>query len=117
MQRPIIVSRRSRAFGVSSVYPAATQGLIDRILGPPPFVWRSLQFVPFDSKASHTWLLSQDVPPHLLNDGLRRWLELKRLVCVLIVDVVSHAHELAVVIAAAQEDDSDADDLVVRDAR
>lgn len=73
--------------------------------------------VPFDGEARDTRLLSQDLPLHLLDDRLRRWLECERLVNVLIVDVVSNTHKLSVVVAAAEEDDCDTDNLAVRDAR
>jgi hypothetical protein len=54
---------------------------------------------------------------HLVNHRFRGGLQLQRLVCVLVVDVVADADELAVLVAARQQDDGDADDFAVRDAR
>jgi hypothetical protein len=76
-----------------------------------------LKHVPLDRKASHTRLLCENLPLHLLDDGLRRGLKCQCLVCVLIVHVVADTHELALFVAAAEEDDRDADDLAVGDAR
>lgn len=53
---------------------------------------------------------------HLLNHRLAGRLHLQRLVRVLVVDIVADAHELAVLVAAAEEDDGDADDLAVGNA-
>jgi hypothetical protein len=73
--------------------------------------------VPFDGEACDTRLLCKNLPLHLLDDRLRRWLECERLVNILIVDVVSNTHKLSVIVAAAEQDDRDTDDLAVRDAR
>jgi hypothetical protein len=54
---------------------------------------------------------------HLLDDGLGRRVKCKSLVCVLVVHVVSDAHELALLVAATEQDNCDADDLAVGNAR
>ena len=74
-------------------------------------------YIPLDGKASYTRLLCENLPLHLFDDRLSRRLQRQCLVCVFVVDVVAHADELAVFIAAAQQDDSDANDLAVGDAR
>jgi hypothetical protein len=73
--------------------------------------------IPLDGKARYTRLLCENLSLHLFDDRLSRWLQRQCLVCVLVVDVVTHADELTVFIAAAQQDDSDADDLAVGDTR
>lgn len=72
--------------------------------------------VPLYRKAGDTWLLSQDVAADLLDDGLRRRVGVQLLGLVLVVDIVADADELAAVVGAGQEDDSDTEDLGVGDA-
>jgi hypothetical protein len=72
---------------------------------------------PLDGEACDTGLLCQDLPLHLLDDGLGRRVQGQGLVCVLVVHIVSDTHELAPLVAAAEQDDRDADDLAVGDAR
>lgn len=71
--------------------------------------------IPLDSKPSDPRLLRQDVPPNLLDHGLGGWVLRQRIIRVLVVDVVAHAHELAAFIRASEQDDSDAQDLGARD--
>jgi hypothetical protein len=73
--------------------------------------------IPLDLEACDTGLLGQDLSLHLLNDGLRRRLHGQRLVCVFVVHIVAHANELTAIVAAAKQDDCDANDLAVGDAR
>ena len=73
--------------------------------------------VPFDGEACDTRLLCKNLPLHLLDDGLGRRVECQRLVCVLVVHIVSDTHELALIIAAAEQNDCDTDDLAVGNAR
>jgi len=73
--------------------------------------------IPFDGKAGDTRLLSQNAPPDLLDDGLSWRLERESLICVLVVHIVADAHKLAVLIAAAEKNDSHANDLAIGDAR
>lgn len=56
------------------------------------------------------------MPPHLLNHRFRGWLRRERFVHVLVVDVVAHAHELAVVVGAGEQDDGYAEDFGGGDA-
>lgn len=72
--------------------------------------------VPLDSEAGDTGLLGEDAAADLLDNGLGRGLGDEGLVGVLVVNVVADAYELATVVAAGQEDDSDADDIAVGDA-
>jgi hypothetical protein len=72
--------------------------------------------VPLDGKAGDTGLLGEDAAADLLDNGLGRGFGDECLVGVLIVNVVADANELATVVAAGQEDDSDAEDVAVRDA-
>ena len=73
--------------------------------------------IPLDGKAGDAWLLGKNLPLHLLNDGLGGGVECKCLVCVLVVHVVSDTDELALVIAAAKQNDGDTNDFAVGDAR
>lgn len=73
--------------------------------------------IPFDREAGYSRLLSQYVSANLLDDWLCRRLELQCLIRVLIVDIVSNTHELAIVVTAAEENDGNADDLIVGNAR
>jgi hypothetical protein len=73
--------------------------------------------IPLDGKARDSWLLCKNLPLHLLDDGLGRRVECQRLVCVLVVHIVSDTHELALIIAAAEQNDCDTDDLAVGNAR
>lgn len=72
--------------------------------------------IPLDGEASHTGLLSEDIAADTLNDGLGWGLSRQLLRVVLIVDIVTHTDKLTAVVAAGQEDDSDAQDLGGRDA-
>jgi hypothetical protein len=72
--------------------------------------------IPLDGESSHAWLLCQDAPADLLDDRLRGRLQLESLIRVLVVHVVADAYEFAVIIATAQENDCDANDLAVGDA-
>jgi hypothetical protein len=56
------------------------------------------------------------LPLDLLDDRLCGRLERQCLVDVLVVDVVANANELAIFVAAAEQNDCDADDLAVGDA-
>jgi hypothetical protein len=58
--------------------------------------------VPLDGEARHARLLGQDVAADLVHDGLGRRVLGQGLVRVLVVDVVSDAHELAAVVGARQ---------------
>jgi hypothetical protein len=72
--------------------------------------------IPLDCEPCDPRLLSQNIPPDFLDNGLS-WRVLGELwIRVLIVDVVSNAHKLSIVVAAAKEDNGDADNLGVRDA-
>lgn len=72
--------------------------------------------IPFDSKARDSWLVGQDIPSHLLDYRLGWRLGIQLLAVVLVVDVVTHTHELAAIVAARQQYDGHAQDLGVRDA-
>lgn len=72
--------------------------------------------VPFNSESRDPRLLGQDVPPDLFDDRLRRRALIQFRLGVFIVDVVAHAHKLALVVAACEENDGDADDFAVGDA-
>lgn len=72
--------------------------------------------IPLDSEAGDARLLGQDVAANLLNDGLGGRVGSQLLSLVLVVHIVSDADELAAVVSACQEDDSDAEDLSVGDA-
>jgi hypothetical protein len=54
---------------------------------------------------------------HFLDDGLRGRLQCQCFIRVLVVHVVPNAYELALLIAAAKENDRDTDDFAVGDAR
>ena len=71
----------------------------------------ALVAVPLDGEASDTRLLGQDVAADLLDDGLGGRLVDQGLVGVFVVNVVAHAHELAAVVGAGEQDDGDAEDL------
>lgn len=53
---------------------------------------------------------------NLLDDWLCGWVQRQRLFGVLIVHIVTDAYKLAVLVAAAQKDDGDTDDLAVGDS-
>jgi hypothetical protein len=72
--------------------------------------------IPLDREASHTGLLSKDIAADTLNDGLSWGLHRQLLGVVLIVDIVTNTDELTAVVAAGQEDDSNAQYLRGRDA-
>lgn len=74
-------------------------------------------WVPFDSKAGDSRLLCKNLPLHLFDNGLGGRVQGERLICVLVVHVVSDTDELALFVAAAQQDDGDADDFAVGDTR
>ena len=67
--------------------------------------------IPFDGKPRHSGLLCQDVPLHLLYDWLAWRLCIQCFVCVLVVNIVADADELASIIAAGEEDDGNAQDF------
>lgn len=67
--------------------------------------------LPFDSKSRNPWLFCQYISPDLLDDRLRGRIIVHLLIVVFIVDVVANADEFAVIVAAGEEDDGDAEDL------
>lgn len=72
--------------------------------------------LPFYSKPCYPWLLSQHMPPHLLDDWLGGRIIVHFLGVVFVVDIIADADELAVIVAAGEEDDGDAKDFRGRDA-
>ena len=72
--------------------------------------------VPFDGKSSHTRLFCQHVPPHAVDVWLGRGLRIELLRVVLVVDVIANSDELSAIVAACEENDSDAENLGGRDA-
>lgn len=73
--------------------------------------------IPFDRKASNAGLLSKDVPANPIIEWLCRWIGIQLLGIVLVVDIVSDADELAAVVGAGEQDDGDAEDLGIGNAR
>ena len=73
-------------------------------------------FVPFDSKSGHTRFLCQDVPPHTVDIWLGGGLSIELFRVVFIVDVVANSNELSAIVAACEEDDSNAENLGCRNA-
>lgn len=67
--------------------------------------------LPFDSKASHTRLLSQNIATDVFDLGLRGGLRGQFFRVVLVVHVVAHTNKFTAIVAAGKEDDSDAQDL------
>lgn len=72
--------------------------------------------IPLDGKAGDAGLVGQHVATDLLNDGLGRGVGGQLLGLVLVVDVVAHAHELATIVGAGQQDDGDTHNLGVGNA-
>lgn len=72
--------------------------------------------IPLDSKASDSWLLSEDVAADLLEDRLGWWISVQLLRIVLVVDIVSNPNELSTIVGASEEDDSDTKDFGIRDS-
>lgn len=71
---------------------------------------------PLDCKSRDSGLLSQHIPPHSLDDRFGGRLGVQLVRVVLIVDIITHTHELPSVIAAGQQYDGDAEDFGRRDA-
>lgn len=69
------------------------------------------QGIPFNSEASHTGLLGENIAADVLNLGLRRGLGGQFFRVVLVVHIVAHTDEFTTVVAAGEEDDSDAQNL------
>lgn len=67
--------------------------------------------IPLDGKPSNSGLLGQNVATNLLNHRLAGRTLCQRLIRVFVIDIVSHTHKLASIIAASQQDDSDTDDF------
>lgn len=72
--------------------------------------------VPFDGEASDSRLLGKHVAPNLLDNGLRRRVGVELVGIVLVVHVVANADELATIVTAGQQDDSNTEDVCVWDA-
>lgn len=70
-----------------------------------------MNLIPFDGKPRHPRLLREDISADTFNYRLRGGLVDKLLRIILVVDVVSHPHELPAVVAAAQQDHGHAQDL------
>lgn len=73
--------------------------------------------IPFDRKPGNAGLLSQDVSANPIVEWLCRWISIQLLGIVLVVDIVSDTDELAAVVGAGEQDDGDAEDLGVGNAR
>jgi hypothetical protein len=73
--------------------------------------------IPFNSKAGHARLLCQYVALDSVNDGLGWRLGAELLRVIFVVYVVAHAHELAAIVGTRQENDSNTQNIGVRDAR
>lgn len=72
-------------------------------------------YIPLDSETRDTRLLGENIPADLFDDRFGRWVVNQSLVGVLVVDIVADADELAVIVGAGQEDDSNANDFGIRD--
>lgn len=71
--------------------------------------------IPVDGETSDSWLLGQDAPVQLVvGDALWRVLT-ELLVQVVVVDVVSNADKLAVLVRACNQDHSNANNVAVGD--
>ena len=70
-------------------------------------------YKPLDGEASHSRLLSQDVPPDLLDDGLGWRIGNESFIGIFVVDIVANTDKFAVVVSTRQEDDSDTNDFRV----
>lgn len=69
--------------------------------------------IPVDGEASDSWLLSQNTPVQLVV-GNALWRVLAELlVQVVVVDVISNANKLAVLVRACNQDNSDANNVAV----
>jgi glucan biosynthesis protein len=73
--------------------------------------------IPFDRETGHARLLCQDVALDSVNDGLRRRLGAQLFRVVFVVYVVTDAHELAAIVGTRQKNDSNTQNVGVRDAR
>lgn len=70
--------------------------------------------IPFDGEARDTRLLGKNIATDLLDDRLGRRVGIQLLRLVLIVDIVSNANELATIVGAGKQDDSDTHDFGIR---
>ena len=66
---------------------------------------RCVDNIPFDSESSNPRLFRKHVSLHALNDGFGRRLGIELFGVVLVVDIVSNAHELSTIVTAREEDD------------
>ena len=70
---------------------------------------------PFDSKACDTRFFSEHVATDTLDINFGRGLGIHLFRVIFVVDVVSNANEFPIVVAARQEDHSNAQNLGIRD--
>lgn len=71
---------------------------------------------PLDRKASDAGLLSEHVPADAVEERLCGRVGIELIRVIFVVDVVSDANELAAIVSAGEEDDSDAEDLSIGNA-
>lgn len=72
--------------------------------------------IPLDGKPRHARLAGEHVAADLLDDGLGGRVVDQLVALVLVVDIVAHAHKLAAVVRAGEQDHCHAKQLVDRDA-
>ena len=72
--------------------------------------------IPLDGEPRHAGLASKDIAADLLDDGLGGRGVDQLVALVLVVDIVAHAHKLAAVVRAGEQDHRHAEQLVDGDA-
>lgn len=67
--------------------------------------------IPLNSKACYSWLLAQNMSADSIQDWCNWWIGGHLRVVVLVVDIVANTDELAIIVRAGKEDDSNANDV------
>jgi len=72
--------------------------------------------IPLDGESGNAGLLSQHNAADLFNHGFGRWIVIQLLRLVLVVNIIADTDEFTTIVSTCEENDSNAEDLVNRDA-